>query len=49
MINSYDFDKTIYDGDASIDFYIYMLKKYKKIILLLPYQIYGMVSYKLKI
>ena len=28
MINSYDFDKTIYDGDASIDFYIYMLKKY---------------------
>jgi len=49
MINSYDFDKTIYDGDATIDFYLYCLKHKKTIILLLPVQILGAILYKLKI
>ena len=49
MINSYDFDKTIYNGDATIDFYLYCLKNKKTIISLLPVQILGMVLYKLKI
>lgn len=35
-MNVYDFDKTIYDGDSTADFYIYSLKKHKKIILLFP-------------
>ncbi len=35
-MNVYDFDKTIYDGDSTADFYIYSLKKHKKILLLLP-------------
>lgn len=35
-MNAYDFDKTIYDGDSTADFYIYSLKKHKKIIFLAP-------------
>ena len=27
MINSYDFDGTIYDGDSSVDFYIYSIRR----------------------
>lgn len=49
MINAYDFDNTIYDGDSTIDFYIYCLKKKKRIIFFLPIQIYGFVLYKLRI
>ena len=49
MINAYDFDKTIYDGDSTIDFYIYCLKRKKSIIFLLPIQIFAMVLYILKI
>ena len=40
MINVYDFDKTIYNGDSTIDFYLFCLKKKFSIILLLPLQIY---------
>lgn len=49
MINAYDFDKTIYDGDSSVDFYFYCLKHKKSIILDMPYQLIGVVSYKLKL
>ena len=35
-MNAYDFDKTIYDGDSTADFYIFCLKKHKNIILLAP-------------
>ena len=27
-MNVFDFDKTIYDGDCTVDFYMYCLKKY---------------------
>ena len=43
----YDFDKTIYAGDSTIDFYLYCLKKHKKIILYLPVQIISFVKYKI--
>ena len=49
MINAYDFDKTIYDGDSTIDFYIYCLKRKKSIIFLLPIQVFAMILYILKI
>jgi phosphoserine phosphatase len=45
MINVYDFDKTIYNGDSSIDFYLYCLKRKKSIIFLLPIQIYAAILY----
>lgn len=35
-MNAYDFDKTIYDGDSTADFYLYCLKKHKSIIMLAP-------------
>ena len=31
-MNVYDFDKTIYDGDSTVDFYLFSLKKHKKIL-----------------
>ena len=49
MINGYDFDGTIYDGDSSVDFYLFCLKKNKKILLQLPIQIYGVILYILGI
>ena len=35
-MNAYDFDKTIYDGDSTADFYFFCLKRHKKIITLSP-------------
>lgn len=35
-MNVYDFDKTIYDGDSTMDFYIFCLKKHRKMIWLIP-------------
>ena len=32
----YDFDGTIYDGDSSIDFFLFCLKKNIKVIFYLP-------------
>lgn len=49
MINAYDFDETIYDGDSSVDFYLYCLKRKPSIIIMAPIQIYGALLYFLKI
>lgn len=35
-MNAYDFDKTIYDGDSTADFYLFALKRHKKIVTLAP-------------
>ena len=35
-MNVYDFDKTIYDGDSTVDFYLFSLRRHKKILLLAP-------------
>ena len=48
-MNVYDFDKTIYKGDSTLDFYLYCLKKQPLLILLFPIQIYGFLLYKLGI
>ncbi len=45
MINGYDFDGTIYDGDSSVDFYLFCLKRNKKVLLQLPIQIWGTILY----
>lgn len=47
-MNVYDFDKTIYAGDSTLDFYFYCLKKYPKILKLLPIQVYAAICYKFK-
>ena len=48
MINGYDFDETIYDGDSSVNFYLFCLKKNKKVLKQLPTQIKGLIKYKKK-
>ena len=35
-MNCYDFDKTIYDGDSTRDFYLFCLKRHKGIIKTFP-------------
>lgn len=37
-MNVYDFDGTIYDGDSTIDFYFYCVKKHPRILLQFPKQ-----------
>lgn len=47
-MNVYDFDGTIYDGDSTVDFYFFCLKKHPVIALCIPWQIVGAIKYKLK-
>ena len=47
-INAYDFDGTIYDGDSSLDFYLFNLRKHKKEVIHLFPIIIDLVAYKLK-
>lgn len=48
-MNVYDFDKTIYRGDSTIDFYLWCLKRKPLIIFLLPIQFWGFLMYKIGI
>lgn len=48
-VNLFDFDGTIYDGDSSIDFYLFCLKRKFYIIKYLPTFIIYIFLYKLKI
>ena len=47
-MNVYDFDGTVYDGDSSVDFYFFALKKKPSLIRFIPKQLYGFVLYKFK-
>ena len=44
-MNVYDFDKTIYNGDSTLDFYFFSLKKNPMLIRFLPVQIIGFIKY----
>jgi putative flippase GtrA len=44
-MNVYDFDRTIYNGDSSVDFYIFVLCKKPYLIVLLPFQAWGMALF----
>ncbi|MDO4563281.1 MAG: haloacid dehalogenase-like hydrolase [Clostridia bacterium] len=46
-MNVYDFDKTIYDGDSSVDFYRYCVLRYPQIIRKAPRQAAAVVCYGL--
>lgn len=45
----YDFDDTIYDGDSTVDFYKFSLKRQKALILYLPIQVLYLILYKMRI
>jgi phosphoserine phosphatase len=47
MIKVFDFDNTIYRGESSIDFALYMLRYNKRILLFLPDLLFNLVTYKL--
>ena len=47
--NAYDFDKTIYLGDSTVDFFFYCLKRYPLIILTIPNTLFFYVLYVLGI
>ena len=44
-MNVYDFDKTIYEGDSTLDFYRFCLGKQPTLLLCLPSQIAGYLWY----
>ena len=48
-MNVYDFDKTIYDGDSTLHFYFYCIKKQPIILIWLPFQMWALVIYLLGI
>ncbi|HHX93430.1 MAG TPA: phosphoserine phosphatase [Clostridiales bacterium] len=35
-MNGYDFDKTIYDGDSTVDFYLYSIRRHPGVLRALP-------------
>ncbi len=47
-MNVYDFDKTIYRGDSSIDFILYLTKNHLSLIKYYPKILYTFIKYKLK-
>lgn len=48
-MNAYDFDKTIYYYDSTKRFYFFLLKKYPKMALRGPAQLWAFIKYRLKI
>ena len=48
-MNAYDFDKTIYDGDCTVDFYKYCLKRYPVIYKKVPEVLWFGLLFKLGI
>lgn len=43
----YDFDKTIYDGDSTLNFFLFSIKKKPSLIRFLPIQVIGFLKYML--
>ena len=48
-MNVYDFDKTIYNGDSTLDFYFFEIKKNLLLLRYFPKQFSGIILYHLKI
>ncbi|MCL2046780.1 MAG: haloacid dehalogenase-like hydrolase [Oscillospiraceae bacterium] len=44
-MNVYDFDGTIYDGDSTKDFFIFCVRRYPKICIILPKFFYYFIQY----
>lgn len=47
-MNVYDFDGTIYDGDSSVDFYRFAVKKNPRTLVFLPKQLWGFFLYAIR-
>ncbi|MBQ2971806.1 MAG: HAD-IB family phosphatase [Ruminococcus sp.] len=44
-MNVYDFDRTIYDGDSTVDFYLFCLKRHRKIAFVFPSLVVAYIKY----
>ncbi|MBE6823805.1 MAG: phosphoserine phosphatase [Ruminococcaceae bacterium] len=44
-MNVYDFDNTIYDGDSTVDFYLFCLKRHKKIATRCPSLLFAFLKF----
>lgn len=49
VIDIYDFDKTVYDGDSSLDFYLFCIRKKPWLIVYAPYQVMHAVFFAFRI
>ncbi len=49
IIDVFDFDKTLYKNDSTVDFYFFCLNKKKSILKYFPKQFLGFLLYKLKL
>ncbi len=47
-MNVYDFDGTIYNGDSSVDFFLYAIRRKPSVLRYVPKQIAGFVLYGIK-
>lgn len=47
-MNVYDFDGTIYDGDSTVDFFLYAMKRKPALLRYIPKQLWGVVLYETK-
>ena len=45
-MNVYDFDNTLYDGESTLDFSIFMIKNRRKILLWMPSILWNFMKYK---
>ena len=45
--NVYDFDKTIYKGNSSVDFFSFCMFRNFRVLLYAPISLYGLIKYKL--
>lgn len=48
-MNVYDFDKTIYSGDSSIDFFLFTLKHQPAVLRCIPKQLIGFMLYGMRL
>ena len=48
-MNVWDFDNTIYDGESTVDFFLFCLKKKKTLIKYLPLVLYTAFLYKIRL
>ncbi|MGD9156141.1 MAG: polysaccharide biosynthesis protein GtrA, partial [Bacillota bacterium] len=48
-IKIYDFDHTIYDGNSTLDFYFYCLKKHPSVVVRIPWQVSAALLYLMRI
>ncbi len=46
-MNAYDFDGTIYNGDSTVDFYLFILKRHPTVMRVFPKQLRALIMHKL--